>query len=354
MAQVYKDRGGWQRQVYEGLKRTGADADAIFAGMGVVLDEVLASDYSYSHTAAERFWALSERVSGDPDIGLRVAQHMPVFRGQVLRYLHQSSPTFGEGIARILRFQRLNSDAQVHSLERHGDTASLVFVSKVPEIDRLRHASECMALGLTRYFQEMSDGEFRPLQLSLSCDAPDDLALREQIFGCPVRYGQDRNRIDFAAALLARPSPDAEPELFALHERLASERMEKIASEDFVAAVGKQIGASLESGNASPETVAAALGIHEQQLATQLAEAETSFNRELDNYRRRLTRRLLARTDESIDEICYLTNFSEPSALYRAFKRWCGETPMQYRARMRKTRAPTKERQSAAHTKEGA
>ena len=42
-------------------------------------------------------------------------------------------------------------------------------------------------------------------------------------------------------------------------------------------------------------------------------------------------KRLLAGTDESIDEIVYLTGFSEPSTFYRAFKRWVGMTPIEYR-----------------------
>ena len=45
----------------------------------------------------------------------------------------------------------------------------------------------------------------------------------------------------------------------------------------------------------------------------------------------RLARQLLATTDESIDEIVYLTGFSEPSTFYRAFKRWSGMTPIEYR-----------------------
>jgi AraC-like DNA-binding protein len=51
----------------------------------------------------------------------------------------------------------------------------------------------------------------------------------------------------------------------------------------------------------------------------------------LADFRYRLARQLLATTDESIDEIVYLTGFSEPSTFYRAFKRWSGMTPIEYR-----------------------
>jgi AraC-like DNA-binding protein len=61
--------------------------------------------------------------------------------------------------------------------------------------------------------------------------------------------------------------------------------------------------------------------------------ADTSFQRLLNEHRRSLAKRLLARTEEEISEIVYLTGFSEPSTFYRAFKRWEGTTPIEYRKR---------------------
>ena len=68
-------------------------------------------------------------------------------------------------------------------------------------------------------------------------------------------------------------------------------------------------------------------------VVDQLAEAGTSFSQVLNDYRHQLAKRLLAKTDESIAEIVYLTGFSEPSTFYRAFKRWEGLTPVEYRRR---------------------
>ena len=67
------------------------------------------------------------------------------------------------------------------------------------------------------------------------------------------------------------------------------------------------------------------------QVRKRLADAGTNFNQLVADYRCRLAKRLLAGTDESIDEIVYLTGFSEPSTFYRAFKRWVGMTPIEYR-----------------------
>ena len=61
----------------------------------------------------------------------------------------------------------------------------------------------------------------------------------------------------------------------------------------------------------------------------------TTYEKVIALYRERLARRLLSQTDESIDQIVYLTGFSEPSAFSRAFKRWTKEIPTAYRQHKR-------------------
>ena len=107
-------------------------------------------------------------------------------------------------------------------------------------------------------------------------------------------------------------------------------KLQELARFDLVAEVRRAIGGTLESGT-SLETVAKQLGVPPRRLRTQLTDAGTSFNQVLADYRCRLAKRLLAQTSESIEQIVYLTGFSEPSTFYRAFKRWTGLTPIEYR-----------------------
>ena len=153
----------------------------------------------------------------------------------------------------------------------------------------------------------------------------------KRVFPCPVKFEQAGNRIYFTADSLNVASSHAEPELLKLHEQLANEHVAKLEKQDFIAKVNRLIGELLESGNANLETVAERLQIKPRSLRTKLAEVDTNFNQLLADYRCNLAKKLLARTDESIDEIVYLTGFSEPSTFYRAFKRWVGQTPVEYR-----------------------
>ena len=70
-------------------------------------------------------------------------------------------------------------------------------------------------------------------------------------------------------------------------------------------------------------------------LERRLADKGTSFSALLDDIRSGLAKRYVGDTDLRLDQIAYLTGYSEPAALVRAFKRWTGTTPMQFRAKHR-------------------
>ena len=137
------------------------------------------------------------------------------------------------------------------------------------------------------------------------------------------------------AALLDYRSPHSDPDLLQLHEGLAEKRLMKLKREDLVERIRGVFSQRLELENCDLEDVAKELDIPPRRLRFELARAGTSFSQIVTDFRFALARRLLTRTEESIDNIVYLTGFSEPSTFYRAFKRWSGMTPVQYREKHR-------------------
>ncbi|MCB1035891.1 MAG: helix-turn-helix transcriptional regulator, partial [Acidobacteria bacterium] len=79
--------------------------------------------------------------------------------------------------------------------------------------------------------------------------------------------------------------------------------------------------------------VASALHMSVRSLHRGLKQEETSFRRLLEQLRRERAADLLAEGRCSLSEVAFLLGFSELSAFYRAFKRWTGMTPAEFRAR---------------------
>ena len=66
-------------------------------------------------------------------------------------------------------------------------------------------------------------------------------------------------------------------------------------------------------------------------LQRKLRDEGMAFQALLDDLRCQLARRHMAEPRESIAEIAFLLGFSEVSTFHRAFKRWTGLTPGDYR-----------------------
>ncbi|MFC3151880.1 AraC family transcriptional regulator [Litoribrevibacter euphylliae] len=334
-----RDAGILMRLMNKAMINMGVDVATIYQRCGIQPELLQEQDLRTPHQANLIFWNVAESVTQDPNVGLHFGEHMPVFRGQVLEYLFLSSPTFGEGLKRSLSYQRLLTDAAQATLELSDDLACLVTDTQLAETRQLRHFNDCSAVGLIKFFRYVTEDAFRPSKLSFSFEAPEDLTEYQRIFECPVDFSQPSNRIYFKKELLDLPSFHAESELLQLHEQLADQHVAKLEQQDVVHEVRKIIGESLETSQVTLESVAERMSLSARQLRSALSHADTSFNQLLADYRCRFAKRLLVCTDESIDEIVYLTGFSEPSTFYRAFKRWTGLTPVEYRKQKTGVRA---------------
>jgi AraC-like DNA-binding protein len=330
----FTDSGVLVRLAYQAMQDLGVDAVTVLQRIGLKHEQLEEKDLRTPHSAQSLFWTVIEDVSNDPDIGIHLGEKIPVFKGQVLEYLFLSSETFGEGLKRALNYQRLLSDAVNATLD---EDETGMFVGNINFTDGFRHLTECVIIAVIKFFNYVTEGGFQPLEIHFEHAMGGNPGEYDRVFHCPVKFEQGGNRIYFTQATLNIPSSHAEPELLKLHEQLASEHVAKLEKQDFIAQVNRLIGELLESGKANLETVAQRLSIKPRSLRTKLADVDTNFNQLLADYRCNLAKKLLARTDESIDEIVYLTGFSEPSTFYRAFKRWVGQTPVEYRKTKKRT-----------------
>ena len=79
--------------------------------------------------------------------------------------------------------------------------------------------------------------------------------------------------------------------------------------------------------------IARHLGISERTLQRRLADDGVSYQELVEEVRRAAAGRYLDESALAIGEIAYLLGYSEPAAFHRAFKRWYGTTPEQFRTR---------------------
>ncbi len=317
--------------IYPAMVELGLDVELIAQRCHITPELLQSSQARYPHAAQHKFWQTVEEVSGDPLIGLRLAEKMSLQKGQVWEYLFLSSPTFGAGLRRTLDFQRLVSDAFEWELQVNGDEACLRVRYAAANDVALRNLSESSLYYIQRYFKALTQDGFVPHRIDFVHTASASLEEYRDYFGCELMFDQADSGLYFSADILEQPSSRAEPELLKLHEQLANERLAKLVKQDIVIEVKSAIAEILERGQPELGDIAERLKMTPRVLRSRLTEADTSFNQVLSDYRCYLAKRLLSRTEESVSDVVYLTGFSEPSTFYRAFKRWTNMTPVEYR-----------------------
>ena len=120
-----------------------------------------------------------------------------------------------------------------------------------------------------------------------------------------------------------------------LSDQAAQHYLAALDRDDVVSRARAAILALLPEGEPSKGAVAERLAMSERTLTRRLAVDETSYRRLLDDVRRELAVAYMAEPRRSVIETAFLLGFTDQSNFARAFKRWTGETPTEYRASRR-------------------
>ena len=310
---------------------------------GITSTELLASAGVDPEQLAERTVPMSTleelvralvRHTGDPGIGLRMARDHDLRSMGFLGYALMSSLTLRQRLQLHLRYQQLSRSNAQMTFRVEGDSAILeatikgiahdvapVFVDAAVGISCIQHAkhvaSERPELELWMPYREL----------------PHHRELRAMVIG-PVHFDAGFIAFKFDAAHLDRRLP-GDPYLLELAvEQLESQlgKLRDAWDSDTLTAVRSRLGARL-SGDSSLERVASDLNMSARTLRRQLQELGTSFQKVLEEVRLERAIDYLSDANQGIKQVAAKLGYSDPANFRRAFRRWTGSAPTDYRGR---------------------
>lgn len=179
-----------------------------------------------------------------------------------------------------------------------------------------------------------SPGALPLLSVELRHPAPPSLREHQRLFGCALRF----EAVDYAIVLhestLAAPLPGADPMLGLVLERHLRELHDKLPPpDDLLAAVRAAVDAGLGEPDLDIDRVARRLATSRRTLQRRLGALGTSFHALLDQARREQALRHLRDPSLTLADVAFMTGYAEMSAFFRAFRRWTGQTPGEFRSR---------------------
>ncbi len=211
-----------------------------------------------------------------------------------------------DALLRVNRFASFIGNAHVSSLLESQTELSLVLSSKPAE----RPLSNIYGMSATlcclyKILTDVSVGKLKINAVHFEHSLASSQQL-EDFFDCPVFYGASSNKI-----VLDKSS------IFSL--QLLSTRVQKI------------LLSQLLYEDIDLTKVASMLAMSVRALQRKLQAEGTVYSKLLDDCRKKLSIELILDNRHQMSEVSSMMGFSDQSNFTRAFKRWTGTTPLNYR-----------------------
>lgn len=324
----------WMRGVANTLRAEGLDAGALFAELGLSIENLEDPDYRWPTEQASRLWTLAAERSGNPDIGLS-NPHLPrPDQYGIVGYAMMSSPDLVTGLTRLIRYLCLVSDAVTITLEPAAGGRWLkleLFGGECP-IPRQRY--DYAILTLLTLCRWMLGRPVKPLAASFTHAVPMSLAAYNDAFKSPLQFDGKFNGFLISDEDLTCKLPAAIPQLADLHDRIAGQALLKLVKADTTHRAREAIALHLQDGNPLRSVIAAGLNMSDHTFQRRLTAEGTSFTELVDDTRRELAQHHLADQRLTLAEIAYLLGYADQSTFFRVSNRWFSESPGEYRARV--------------------
>jgi AraC-like DNA-binding protein len=309
----------------------GADVRSVLRAAAVSREALGRIEYRLPYENAARLWEEAAAAAHDPAFGVHVAETLPMGAYDVLDYMVAAASTAGDAIERIAHYFRLVHDRSDVRLRVEPRQARLV--RRGPALGP-QYEEFSLALFLVRS-RAATGTDWTPDGVRFQHAPGSDARELARVFRCPIAFDAPAAELRFDRAILRLPHVRADSRLLDILTRYADGLLRGVPSRhDLVSAVSSSIARQLATAMPTLASTAAAVHVPERTLQRRLAASGASHSALVDDVRRELALRYIGDAGLSIGEIGYLLHFSEPASFSRAFRRWTGEAPAEYRARL--------------------
>lgn len=318
------------------LETYGLDAVGIGRHAGVDLAAIPALGERIAVDKIDAILRVAIPLIHDAAFGLQAARCWHPSELGVLGYAWLSSSTLRTGLERAVRYSRLIGERGATEIEDTGQGLEVRFGANRgnPAVVPVAAVVVDIAMAILLDLCRMNAGAaLRPAAATLRRRKPDAADPYERFFGCRVQFGADENTFVLSARDADRPLPSANRQLAAVFDKMLTEELARLNKADVVSRCRAAVLDHLSSGEGTAEYAAKQLHMSARTLQRKLAEAKTTYLELVDNTRKDLALRYIEDPRRSVTDITFSLGFSQPSAFTRAFKRWTGLSPSEYRAK---------------------
>ncbi|QMV61626.1 AraC family transcriptional regulator [Pseudomonas berkeleyensis] len=275
----------------------------------------------------------------DPALGLEMGHHSRLSQVGLAGICAAQAPNLREAARTLTRFEPLYA-ANYRGRSGFSEDARgawLHFYSISPYNAYNRFVVDSVLAGWQTNLSQVVSRPITPEKVEIEFPRPEYGERYEALFDCPLEFSASANRLRLSNESLALRNPQHCPGTWRHLVELCERELEQLTrTRSLRERVIQLLGPLLHGHEPDLEEVARSLHLPSWTLRRKLAEEGTQFRTILNDTRRDLATAYIRDTELAFGEIAYLLGFASAEAFQRAFKRWLGQTPGDYRRAQRR------------------
>ena len=312
------------------LKSLGKDPARVLTAVGI--DTSVLSEPRSRVPAQQVEALLTQLVAQFPDrnLGLALANHHHMTDTHVLGLTAIASGTGLDALRRLVRYQALVSTQEPFTITEDAETVTLS--KKAVHGDAAEHLIQVFIFAvILTAIRNISGftGDLTGIALTGGPQGPE--ADYRQHFGPRITFSSGDACMTIPRAVLEQPISTSNVDILTANEPLLASLVRAVRENNLPAKIKLAILDSLPDHTLTEEEAAASQNMSLRTFQRRLEDEGTRFRALLDQTRTERAESLLGDPACTLSEVGYHCGFSEQASFSRAFKRWTGKTPSDYR-----------------------
>jgi AraC-like DNA-binding protein len=313
------------------LRSLGADPAQLLAEVGLDLSLFDSPDRLLSFSARGRLLEHCVARTGCNHLGLLVGQRAGLqslgLAGSLVKY----SPDVGTALRSLVRFFRHQTRGARATLTVDGQLAYFGYQFDQPGTKGTDQVEDGALAVMLNIMQALCGPGWKPSQVTLAHRKPNNVEPFRQCFRAPLLFDAEQSALVFLADWLSYRLAVDDPEL----RRQLTEQIRAIEAhhhDSFPDQVRSVLRTALLTDRADADHIASLFSIHRRTLNRRLSDDGLSFRDLVEEQRFEIARQTLLNSDVQIGDVAALLGYADASAFTRAFRRWSGAAPAEWRS----------------------
>ncbi len=242
-----------------------------------------------------------------------------------------SSPTVKEAISVFLKYYGMRAQFTNLTSEIEGDSFKMIQTLRVDNDAVGQFLIEALIVSTKLSFDFLAGGQQSDVEVYCSFEKPSYSELLESTLKCPVHYNQPRTLFSFSCSYLDMPVATRNKAIRQFSEQQCESLEKSIQQPDTFSEAISALLRQLPGRQVTQAQAAQLLNVSPRTLLRRLKEENVRYQSLHDAEQKKLALHYLEQPNITLELISESMGYHDSSSFRRAFKRWFGVPPSEYK-----------------------